>query len=123
MGYTFSNDQPIYLQLMDIYKQMFVRREILDSEQLPSVRDVALQFGVNPNTVQKAFAELDREGFTRSERTAGRFVTLTEERRSALQTELAREYITVFLEKMKALGLTTEEIQKMIGGKNDENTD
>lgn len=115
MSYPFNNEQPIYLQLIDIYKQKFVRGELMDGDQLPSVREVAMIYGVNPNTVQKAFSELDRDGFTKSERTAGRFVTLTQEQRKTLQEEMARQYIGDFLDKMRALGIDRQDIHRMIG--------
>ncbi len=123
MSYSFNNELPIYLQLIDIYKQKFVREELSDGDQLPSVRDVALLYGVNPNTVQKAFSELDRDGFTKSERTTGRFVTLTQERRRALQEEMAKQYLEDFLEKMRALGIEKKDIHRMIGGQQHEQTD
>ncbi|HHX03596.1 MAG TPA: GntR family transcriptional regulator [Tissierellia bacterium] len=123
MSYPFNNEQPIYLQLIDIFKQKFVRAELIEGDQLPSVRDVALLYGVNPNTVQKAFSELDREGLTRSERTSGRFVIVTKERRKEMQEDMAKVYVEDFLEKMDALGIQKEEIYHMIRGENDEHSD
>jgi DNA-binding transcriptional regulator YhcF (GntR family) len=123
MSYPFNNEQPIYLQLIDIFKQKFVRAELIEGDQLPSVRDVALLYGVNPNTVQKAFSELDREGLTRSERTSGRFVIVTKERRKEMQEDMAKVYVEDFLDKMDALGIQKEEIYQMIRGENDEHSD
>lgn len=114
MSYPFNNEQPIYLQLIDIYKQKFVRGELMDGDQLPSVREVAMIYGVNEYG-SKAFSELDRDGFTKSERTAGRFVTLTQEQRKVLQEEMARQYLGDFLDKMRALGIDRQDIHRMIG--------
>ena len=77
MEYQFSNDKPIYLQLMDVFKVAIVSGELPKGERLESVRDLAIVAKVNPNTMQKALSELERIGLVRTERTSGRFTCST----------------------------------------------
>lgn len=110
MEWKFTDDTPIYQQIMDIIKQQIASGELAAGEKMPSVRELALEAGVNPNTMQKALAELEREGLLYSQRTAGRFVAKQQEIRDGLQEELMMEYVEGFLEKMKKLGYSVEEI-------------
>ena len=75
MQWQFSNDAPIYTQLIQQVKVGIVTGAFPPGERLPSVRDLATEAGVNPNTMQRALAELERDGLVYSQRTAGRFVT------------------------------------------------
>ena len=79
-------------------------------DKLPSVRDLATQACVNPNTMQKAFSELERSGLILTQRTSGRLVTEDIDMIKQVQTSLAREQIKVFMEKMRELGFNREEI-------------
>ena len=78
MEWNFRNDQPIYSQLTQRLTEAIVSGIYAPGEKLPSVRERALEAGVNPNTVQRALTELEREGLVFSQRTAGRFVTENE---------------------------------------------
>ena len=109
MEWKFTDDAPIYQQIMDMLKQEIASGELAAGQKLPSVRELALEAGVNPNTMQKALAELEREGLLYSQRTAGRFVADQKEIRDGLQEELMMEYIEVFLKKMKKLGYSIDE--------------
>ena len=80
-------------------------------EKLPSVRDLAMEAGVNPNTMQRALAELERRGLVYSERTSGRFVTDDEGVLKTLHEELAEKYFREFVEKLRGLGISNEEIR------------
>ena len=75
MEWQFRNDSPIYTQLTQRLTQTIVAGEFRPGERLPSVRELAVEAGVNPNTVQRALADLERDGLVFSQRTAGRFVT------------------------------------------------
>ncbi|RKI41330.1 GntR family transcriptional regulator [bacterium D16-51] len=110
MEWKFTDDAPIYQQIMDMLKQEIASGELAAGQKLPSVRELALEAGVNPNTMQKALAELEREGLLYSQRTAGRFVADQKEIRDGLQEELMMEYIEVFLKKMKKLGYSIDEV-------------
>lgn len=114
MEWKFTDDIPIYQQIMDIIKQQIACGELAVGEKLPSVRDMALAAGVNPNTMQKALAELEREGLLYSKRTAGRFVAEQPEIKKGVQEELMMEYIEAFLSNMKKLGYSVEEVLELI---------
>lgn len=75
MPYVFDNQTPIYLQIMDSIKTEIISGKYIAGQKLPSVRDFALQFDANPNTVQKALFELENSGLIITERTSGKFVT------------------------------------------------
>ena len=91
--------------------------------RLPSVRDLAAEAGVNPNTMQRALTELEREGIVHSQRTAGRFVTEDAERIRQLRVELARQRVKDFLEGMFQLGSRRAEILALITQEADENAE
>ncbi|HCC35526.1 MAG TPA: GntR family transcriptional regulator [Ruminococcaceae bacterium] len=110
----FSQSAPIYVQLMDISKRNIIRGEWRAGEKMPPVRDLAVKFGVNPNTVQRALSELEREGLVYSERTAGRFITKDVGAITALKDKTAKEYIQNFLGHMKQLGFNKEQLIKLI---------
>lgn len=79
-------------------------------DKLPSVRDFAAEAAVNPNTMQKAFSELERTGLVYSQRTSGRFITEDTNMIEELKSSLAKEKINEFLELMQKLGYKNEEI-------------
>ena len=110
MEWKFTDDAPIYQQIMNIMKQQIASGELTPGQKLSSVREMALEAGVNPNTMQKAMAELEREGLLYSQRTAGRLVAGQEEIRKGLKKELMMEYVEEFLDKMKKLGISVEEV-------------
>ena len=114
MEYQFTNDKPIYLQLMDYFKAQIISGELPEGSRLDSVRDLAVKAKVNPNTMQKALSELERIGLVRTERTSGRFITDDKEKINSMKKELAESEIDAFLEKMKAMGFEKEEIIKII---------
>ncbi len=104
MDWTFRADAPIYTQLYEQLTLAIVSGVYPPGERLPAVRELALDAGVNPNTVQRALSELERGGLVYSQRTAGRFVTgdagrIEEERRA-----LARTRAGEFLSAMERLG-------------------
>lgn len=114
MEWKFHDDTPIYQQIMGKIKQQIASGELAAGEKLPSVRDMALEAGVNPNTMQKALAELEREGLLYSQRTAGRFVTEQVEMKHGLQEGMMMEYIETFLSNMKELGYTLDEVVALL---------
>lgn len=114
MGYEFSHDIPIYLQIIDIFRDQILRGELKPGDQLPPVREVAFSYGVNPNTVQKAFSEMDRMELTRSERTAGRFVSASDELVRSLRRERSKVAVTEFIEQMSSLGIDLDTTLEMI---------
>ena len=114
MENQFTNDKPIYLQLIDYFKAQIISGDLPEGSRLDSVRDLAVKAKVNPNTMQKALSELERMGLVRTERTSGRFITDDKGKITLMKKELAEREIDAFLEKMKAMGFEKEEIIKII---------
>ena len=121
MDWNFRNDQPIYSQLIQRLTEAIDSGVNAPGEKLPSVRELALEAGVNPNTVQRALTELEREGLVFSQRTAGRFVTENENMIVNAKLRIADERVSEFLRSMKTLGCGRQEIISLIeGAKEDE---
>lgn len=114
MQWQFSNDAPIYTQLIQQIKVGIVTGAFPPGERLPSVRDLATEAGVNPNTMQRALAELERDGLVYSQRTAGRFVTEDNTMINTAKRSLAERHVKTFLEAMLQLGFRREEIITLI---------
>ena len=121
MEWNFRNDQPIYSQLTQRLTEAIVSGIYAPGEKLPSVRELALEAGVNPNTVQRSLTELEREGLVFSQRTAGRFVTENENMIVNAKLRIADERVSEFLRSMKTLGCGKQEVISLIeGAKEDE---
>ena len=114
MPWELDNDRPIYLQLMERIQQDIVSGIYKPGDRLPSVRDLAVEAAVNPNTMQKALSELERSGLVYSQRTSGRFITEDTQLLDEMKTSLASEHILQFLEKMKQLVFQKEETAALI---------
>ena len=99
MPWELSNDRPIYLQLMERIQMDIVSGKYHAGDKLPSVRDLAIEAAVNPNTMQKALSELERVGLVYSQRTSGRFITEDATMIKELKQHLANEHILEFLRK------------------------
>lgn len=110
MAWTFKDDRPIYSQLVEQIKIKIISGEWELGSRLSSVRELAEQAGVNPNTMQRALAELERDGLVHSKRTSGRFVTEDEDMIKNVREAVAAENIAAFMESMKRLGFTESEI-------------
>ena len=106
MDWTFRSDQPIYLQLQQHLSEAIVNGSYTPGQRMPSVRDIALDAGVNPNTVQRALAELERDGLVFSQRTSGRFVTDDPERIRQAKESMAKEMVNEFLKAMGKIGMS-----------------
>lgn len=110
MGWVFTSHQPIYLQIMTEIKIRIIRGQYPSGERLPSVRELAVEAGVNPNTMQKALAGLEEEGLLYSVRTSGRFVTTEQEVLERLRVNCSQNVLQLFFEEMHALGFSDEDI-------------
>ncbi len=121
MEWIFRGDQPIYSQLIQQIKQGIVSGQLPPGGRLPSVRDLAMEAGVNPNTMQRALQELEREGMVYSQRTAGRFVTEDMQRIESVKRAFAAEHIRLFREGMAGLGYGREEILALLQEEKEEN--
>lgn len=124
MPWILDDDRPIYLQLMERIRHDIISGVYQPGDKLPSVRDLALEAAVNPNTMQKALSELERSGLVYSQRTSGRFITDDETLLKSMKTELAGEHIRSFFEQMRHLGFdekeTLEMVQNTLKGENNE---
>ena len=114
MSWDFSNDRPIYLQLMEKMQLKIICGDYKPGEKLPSVRDIASEASVNPNTMQKALIELEKTGLVFSKRTSGRFITEDSNMIENMKNNLAKEQINDFLKGMKKIGYTKEQTLKLI---------
>lgn len=110
MGFDFDPAQPIYLQLQDHICRQITRGELDAGDRLPSVREFASQAGVNPNTVQRAYTELERQGMVTTRRGEGTFVTEDVSRLQQLHDRLRVVQTASFVADMRGLGLTAEQI-------------
>ena len=114
MAWQFRNDIPIYTQLIAQIQQRIVSGALLPGERLPSVRDLAAEAGVNPNTMQRALAELERTGLVYTQRTAGRFVTEDAAVVDSAKQELAHQQIGAFLHRMERMGYDREQTAQLV---------
>ncbi|RLV44223.1 GntR family transcriptional regulator [Streptococcus iniae] len=110
MSWKFDEKSPIYAQIAQHIKMQIVSQEIKSGDQLPTVRGFAEAAGVNPNTMQRAFTELEREGMVYSQRTAGRYVTDDQELIATKRRELARNELQSFSHNMEKMGFNRLEI-------------
>lgn len=114
MAWALNADRPIYAQLVDRIQLQIVAGQLNPGEKILSVRELAAEAAVNPNTMQKALAELERKGLLYSQRTSGRFVTEDRELIGNVKEEMAAEQISAFLENMKQLGFNKKETIRII---------
>lgn len=106
----FNTSKPIYLQLADRINRMIVSKELKAGEKLQSVRDMAVSYNVNPNTIQRTYSELEREGTLETRRGQGTFVTEQEDRLIQLRGNLRDEQIRTFVQVMQEMGYSSDEI-------------
>ena len=114
MNWQFSNDAPIYTQLVRQIRAGIVSGAFSPGERLPSVRDLAMEAGVNPNTMQRALGAMEGTGLLVTNRTAGRYVTEDRARLDAIRLTLARDCMAEYLNKMKTLGYSEEEARNLL---------
>lgn len=117
MEYQFDNDKPIYLQMVELIKTEIISGRLKSGEKIPSVRELAVQAKVNPNTVQKALAELERCGLVYTERTNGKFVTDNKSIIKAYRDDIINEKVESFLKDMIHIGVSEDEIREYLDSK------
>ncbi|PRR97788.1 GntR family transcriptional regulator [Bacillus halotolerans] len=120
MRQDFQSSKPIYLQIADQIFYRLVRQELVPGDKLPSVREMAIQTKVNPNTIQRTYSEMERLGIVETRRGQGTFIADKAELVEELKERLTREVFESFIHQMAELGLTKEEmlagIKKYTGG-------
>ena len=114
MAYIFDNDRPIYIQLVEKLELEIVSGKLKPGERIASVRELALTTKVNPNTMQKALAELESKGLVFTERTNGKFVTTDTKLIEIKKLELANIKINTFISDMKNIGVELDDAIKYL---------
>lgn len=106
----FNASKPIYLQLAERIHRQIISNELKAGEKLPSVRDMGIKYGMNPNTVQRAYSELEREGILETRRGQGTFVSERHDRLAEQRVKLKNEQIEQFVGVMQEMGYSAKEI-------------
>ena len=119
MKYQFSNNLPIYKQIIDKIKFDIISKKIMPGEKLLSIKDYSESFGVTQNTVQKALTTLEQEELIYTERTNGKFITQDVKKIDNMKEKIACKKINQFLQDMKNMGYTKSDIINLISNKGD----
>ena len=114
MSWTIDNNKPVYIQLVEQLKSKIISGEFKAGEKIDSVRSLAEDAQVNPNTMQRALSELERENLVFSKRTSGRFVTNDKEKIKSMKKEVASEEIKNLRLNLERLGFSKEEIIELV---------
>ncbi len=109
MSWNLDSDRPIFAQLVEYMEIDIVSGKYKAGDKLPTVRELAIEASVNPNTMQKAFSELERDGLVFSQRTSGRFVTEDQNLIEKTRKEFAQREADNYLNKMQQLGIGKDE--------------
>lgn len=112
--------QPLYEQILEQIRSAIAKGEIGLGQKIPSVRELAHELRINPNTVMRAYQELERDGLTEKRRGQGTFVTSSMERVETFRQELAARYIDAFLSQMESLGYSWSDVAAYVKKKIDE---
>lgn len=110
----FKDNLPIYIQIMRYIKKDIVTAKLKAGEKLPSVREYSTILTVNPNTIQRAYTELEREGFVFTQRGMGTFVTEDMDKIKSLTKDMAKNLVSSFLKEMFSLNFNKDEIKNFI---------
>lgn len=117
MSFAFNNETPIYLQIIEDIKLQVINNKYKPNDKLPSVRELSLLYGVNPNTIMKALSELEDIGLIYTERTNGKFINNDEGIINAVKTQTVNAMVDKFIYSMEGLGLSKKEILDIIKGR------
>ena len=114
MPWNLDSDRPIFVQIIEHMEYDIVSGVLSPGDKVPTVRDLAAEASVNPNTVQRALSEMERRGLMRTERTSGRYVTDDTNVIASLKNDLASAGVDNFIKQMKRLGLSQDEVLKLV---------
>lgn len=120
MAWELDNNRSIYSQLVEVILKRIVTGAYPAGSKLDSVRDFAVEAGVNPNTMQRALAELERTGMITTQRTSGKFVTEDKEMINKVRDDMAVSAVKNLLDEMKKLGFGQDEVIEFIRRNSDE---
>ena len=114
MPWKFESDRPIYAQILEQIKERIIVGEYPPGSRLPSVRELATEAAVNPNTMQKALNELENMDLIYTERTNGKYVTNDYDIIENKKNELAKQKVTKYLNDMESIGINHDEAIKYL---------
>ena len=114
MADEFQASRPIYMQIVEKITHQIARYERMPGEKLPSVREMAIASGVNPNTIQRTYSELERMKIVETRRGQGTFITESEEMLNELRTKLQLDLLDQFIRNMQELGIGKEKIISLL---------
>ncbi|SDW98071.1 GntR family transcriptional regulator [Paenibacillus sp. CF384] len=114
MQLNFDNPKPIYLQMVDEVKKALVRGELAPGDKIPSLKERAQMSQVNPNTVQRAYQEMEREGLTETLRGQGTFIKNDPALLLHIRAEMANTAVRQFIEEMRGLGVEPGETELLL---------
>ncbi len=114
MSWNLNSDRPIFVQIVEHMEYDIVSGALPPGSKIPSVRELASQAAVNPNTMQRALSEMERRGLMHTERTSGRYVTDDEGVIASLKQNIASGRAETFIEQMKRLGLGVDDVLKLV---------
>lgn len=114
MSINYDTTRPIYEQIIDYILKKLASGKYYAGSKLPSQREMAKVLSVNPNTVQRAYREMETKDLVETRRGLGTYVTESEEKIEAIRVEMAEELVENFIEEMRALGFKKEEIEQML---------
>ena len=110
MKWEFKSGIPIYLQIISLLKMKIAAGELPPGSQVQPVRELAMEAGVNPNTLQRALTQLEQEGLLYTQRTSGRFVTEDKQVLKEMRKSLSEQYVKDLFEALGKIGMNREEI-------------
>ena len=110
----YNNNLPIYLQVINQIKKDMIQGRLPMGEKLPSTRELAVQYQINPNTAVRVYKEMEQSGMCFTKRGLGTFVTENVEVITKMKEEMAEELLESFVKEMSDLGFTREELIKII---------
>ncbi|MGG1556534.1 GntR family transcriptional regulator [Paenibacillus ferrarius] len=114
MQLNFNSPKPIYLQMVDEVKKALARGELKPGDKIPSHKEQAQLLQVNPNTVMRAYQEMEREGLTETLRGQGTFIKNDPAILQSIRSEMAQAAVQQFIEDMRGLGIEPEEMAHML---------
>ncbi|KQN97673.1 GntR family transcriptional regulator [Paenibacillus sp. Leaf72] len=114
MPIEFDNNQPIYIQIMNYIKQQIISGKLNPGDKIDSVRELAVELQINPNTIQRTFQELEREGIVETRRGLGRYVTSEEAAIVSIKKEMAADLLGRFIQGMRDLGFKKDDIVAIV---------
>ena len=112
--FEFNSNEPIYIQIMEHIRKAIAAGELREHDKLPSVREMSSSLGINPNTIQRAYGELERLNITYTKRGMGSFVSEEKGNSNDLKYKMGNEIAEKFLRDMKSIGILTDEAIKIL---------